>query len=116
MGKEMSTRSASKNRTARRSTTAKASRSESLNDRPPRRAYLASSAAPSNSGNVSRHRSWRSTSHEGRAWRNFARNASAAAEEAEFARGEHRKWRSFGTVSSQSPPLVEASSERPDDG
>src|ERR1700744_3152733 len=55
-------------------------------------------------------------SHEGRTSRNFDRNASAAADEAEPARGEQRRWRSFGTVSIQSSPWAERSSKRPDDG
>src|SRR5580658_10195327 len=93
----MSTRSARAKRSAMRSTTAKASRSAPLNDRLPRRAYLASSAAPSNSGMVSRHKSIRSISQDGRASRNRARNASAPAADAEPARGEQRKWKSLGT-------------------
>ena len=46
-------------------------------------------------------------------WRNFARNASAPAEEAEPARGEQRKWKSFGTYAlarcaARRPPLIRA--------
>src|SRR3984957_16900128 len=97
IGVEISTRSASANRIAIRSSTANASRWASLNSRPFWRAYLASSASPPNSGRVSRHRSITSMSQVGRACRNRATNASAPAEDSEAARGEQRRWNSLGT-------------------
>src|SRR5471032_470056 len=97
IGVEISTRSASANRIAIRSSTAKASRWASLNSRPIWRAYLASSASPPNSGSVSRHRSITSISQVGRACRKRATNASAPAEDSEAARGEQRRWKSLGT-------------------
>ena len=39
-----------------------------------------------------------SASQSGRACRNRARNASAPAEDSEEARGEQRRWNSFGTL------------------
>src|SRR5258708_7974954 len=113
IGVEIKTRSASANRIAMRSSSAKASRWPSLNARPLRRAYLASSASPSNSGNLSRQMSITSMSQLGRASRNRATNASAPAEDSEAARGEQRRWNSLGTpsLSSRHPAR---SPDRPD--
>src|SRR5260370_9153120 len=113
IGVEIKTRSASANRIAMRSSSAKASRWASLNARPLRRAYLASSASPSNSGNLSHQMSITSMSQLGRASRNRATNASAPAEDSEAARGEQRRWNSLGTpsLSSRHPAR---SPDRPD--
>src|ERR1700726_2995959 len=98
MGVEINTLSASANRIAMRSSFAKASRSALLNSRPLWRAYFASSASPSNSGRVSRQMSITSMSQPGRICWNRATNTSAPAEDSEAARGEQRRWKSFGTV------------------
>src|ERR1700737_740271 len=99
IGVEITTRSASANRIAMRSSTAKASRWALLNSRPLSRAYLASSASPPNSGSVSRQISTTSMSQLGRDSRNRVTNTSAPAEDSEAARGEQRRWNSFGTLS-----------------
>src|SRR5882757_1854932 len=99
IGVEISTRSASANRIAMPSSTAKASRWALLNSRPLWRAYLASSASPSNSGRVSRQMSITSMSQLGRASRKRVKKASAPAEDSEAGRGEQRSWNSFGTRS-----------------
>jgi hypothetical protein len=91
IGVEISTRSASANRIAMRSSSANALRWAALNSWPPWRAYLASSASPSNSGKVSRQMSITSMSQLGRASRNRFTNASAPAEDSEAARGEQRR-------------------------
>src|SRR6267142_3063533 len=106
IGVEISTRSASANRIAMRSRTAKASRWAPLNSCPLWRAYLASSASPSNSGRVSRQMSITSMSQLGRACWNRVTNAAAPAEDSEAARGEPRRWNSFGTPASLSSRLA----------
>src|ERR1700694_2589538 len=98
IGVEISTRSASAKRIAMRSSPAKALRWASLNSRPLCRAYLASSASPSNSGRVSRQMSITSMSQPGRICWNWATNTSAPAEDSEAARGEQRRWESCGTA------------------
>src|SRR5260221_4001560 len=114
IGVEINTRSASANRIAMRSSSAKALRWALLNSRTLWRAYLASSASPSNSGRVSRQMSITSTSQLGRASRNRVTNASAPAEDSEAARGEQRRWNSLGTPSSLSSHWLARSPERLD--
>src|ERR1700720_3885890 len=114
MGVEINTLSASANRIAMRSSFAKASRSALLNSRPLWRAYFASSASPSNSGRVSRQMSITSMSQPGRnCWKRVT-NTSAPAEDSEAARGEQRRWKSFGTAFGLSSRRSRRSTDRPD--
>src|ERR1700761_7084032 len=114
MGVEISILSASAKRIAIRSRTAKASRSAPLNSRPLWRAYLASSASPLNSGSVPCQMSIVSMSQLGRACWNRLKNTSAPAEDSEAARGEQRRWKSFGTASGLSSRRSRRSTDRPD--
>src|ERR1700753_946855 len=114
MGVEISTRSASAKRIAILSSTAKASRSAPLNSRPLWRAYFASSASPSNSGSVSRQMSITSMSQLGRICWNRVTNTSEPAEDSEAARGEQRRWKSFGTAFGLSSNRSRRSTDRPD--
>src|SRR6202043_3755094 len=114
MGVEINTLSASANRIAIRSSSANASRSALLNSRPFWRAYFASSASPSNSGSVSRQMSITSMSQLGRICWNRVTNTSAPAEDSEVARGEQRRWKSFGTASGLSSRRPGRSTDRLD--
>src|SRR5271155_3441311 len=113
IGVEISTRSPSASLITIRSMTANASRCGSLKGRPAVRAYLASSAAPSNSGRLSRQRSSVSKSQPVWVSRKRARNASVPALDAESRRGEAKMWNSFD----KRPGLLVAgrSAERRDD-
>src|ERR1700733_14522898 len=116
IGVEISTRSASENRIAIRSSTAKASRWAALNSRPLWRAYLASGVSLPNPGGVSPHGSITSMSQVARACRNRATNASAPAEDSEAARGEQRRWNSLGTPATFPPSVPARLPDRLDHG